>query len=106
MSDLKALESRRGTEPFADWDDFVPAGMADAGTAAVRDLVAGLIALGPTPDEAAAREAVSACVRRFNELDDGWIDTTVREDIAEALWKLIELAGFEADEDWIEDRDW
>ena len=106
MSDLKALESRRNIEPFADWGDFVPAGMADAGTSAVRQLVADLIALGPSPDEAAARAAVSACVRRFNALDDGWIDTTVREDVAETLWKLIDLAGFDGDEGWIDEREW
>ncbi len=56
------------------------------------------------------RTAVSACVQRFNELDEldpnSWIFTIEREDIAEVVCKVIDLAGFEGDEDWLEDREW
>ena len=72
----------------------------------LRELIDDLIGLGPSPDEKGARDAVAKCVCRFNELDDGWIMTIEREDLAEAICDMVELAGFECDEDWLDDREW
>ena len=64
------------------------------------------IAFGPVLSEEAARRAVDACVRRFNDVDDGWICTIEREDIYEQVGRVIDLCGFEYGEDWTNERDW
>ena len=106
MSDLSALKKRREQPLFADWKGNVPDEGVQASQSCVRQLIDDLIALGEAPDEDAARAMVAACVGRFNELDDGWITTIEREDIADAIASVVELAGFEFDEDWIGDREW
>ena len=74
---------------------------------ALRELIDALIALGPDPDEDDARQAVDTCVRRLNEMDDEcWITTIEREDLCEAIYQIVDLAGFEGDEDWTGERDW
>ncbi len=61
----------------------------------------------PDMSEEAAREAVDACVHRFNDLDgDGWINTIEREDIYEQIGRVIDLCGFGYDEEWVGERDW
>ena len=79
-------------------------------TASVRQLIDDIITFGDDPQEQDVRAAVCACVQQFNELDElesnGWIFTIEREDISEVIWKVIELAGFESGEDWLEDREW
>jgi hypothetical protein len=72
----------------------------------VRRLVEELIALGPELTEAAARQAVDECIRRFNGLDDGWICTIEREDICEQVGRAIDLCGFVYAEEWLNERDW
>lgn len=57
-------------------------------------------------EEPAARASVNDVVRRFNDLDDGWIETMEREDICERIFDILDAAGFEADEDWLGERDW
>ena len=105
MADIAALTALRGQRFFEAWDGHVPAKNVAASEASVGRLIDELIALGPAPTEKAARRAVAACVRRFNKLDDGWICTIEREDICEQIETVVELCGFECDEDWI-DRDW
>ena len=107
MSDLDALQERRGREPFRVWEDGpVTAERVAAANAAYHQLLGDFIAFGPSPAEADARAAVDACVRRFNALDDGWIMTIERDDIAEILWDVIERAGFEGEANWLDEREW
>ena len=92
---------------FRGWDQFVNSERVAASEATIRELVEDLIALGSGLSEDAARAAVDACVRRFNDLDDeGWICTVEREDINEQVGWVIDLCGFEYDEDWVTERDW
>ncbi|HEY2587451.1 MAG TPA: hypothetical protein VGI81_17025 [Tepidisphaeraceae bacterium] len=106
MSDLAALKQRRERPPFQGWKGSVPDEKIAAAVNIINRLIGQVIALGNEPDEDDVRTAVSECVTRFNDLDDGWIMTIEREDIAEAIFAVVDLAGFEADEAWIDDRDW
>src|SRR5262245_37276886 len=106
MSDLPALKKLRERAFFADWKGQVADETVQASGGCIRQLIDDVIALGEAPGEDAVRTAVAACVGRFNELDDGWIMTIEREDIADAIAAVVELAGFEFDEDWIADREW
>jgi len=74
-------------EPIEGWDGHVDAERVKAAGAAIRRLV-------------------DACIEKFNDLDDGWIRTIGRDDIAERVGQAIDLAGFEGDEEWLGDRDW
>ncbi len=107
MTDIAGLQRLSAERFFAGWDEFVSPERVAASEASVRRLVDDLIALGPALSEDAARDAVDACVRRFNALDEeGWICTTEREDIYEQVGRVIDLCEFEYDEDWISERDW
>jgi hypothetical protein len=72
----------------------------------LNQLATDLAALGPSPTESAAREAVGQCVRRFNEFDISWICTIEREEIGDAIHDLVTECGLEWDEDYLEDADW
>jgi hypothetical protein len=106
MAVRAALKKLCGERFFDGWDEFLSPERVRASEDSVRRLVDDLLALGPEPDERAARSAVDACVRRFNDLDDGWICTIEREDICEQVGRAVEAAGFECDEDWLGERDW
>ena len=104
--DIAGLRAIRDGRFFEGWDDYVPKEHITASEASIRQLIDDLIALGKKATERAARRAVDACVRRFNDMDDGWICTIEREDICEQVDRVIELAGFKPDEDWLDERDW
>jgi hypothetical protein len=106
MVDIAAVRRLREQRFFGGWDEFVAPEHVEASEASVRRLIDDLISLGPEPTEEAARRAVDECVRRFNDIDDGWICTIEREDIYEQLGRIVELCGFECDEDWLDERDW
>jgi hypothetical protein len=106
MSDLPALKQRRENPPFREWKGSVPDDKIAAAVDSIGKLIDRVVSLGGTPDEEDVRSAASDCVKQFNELDDGWIMTIEREDIADAILGVVQLAGFEADDDWIEDRAW
>ena len=106
MSDLAALKQRRERPPFQDWKGSVADDKIAASVDNVGKLIDQVVSLGSDPDEEAVRSAVSDCVKKFNELDDGWITTIEREDIADAILGVVQAAGFEAEDDWIDDREW
>jgi hypothetical protein len=106
MADFVALQRLRGQRFFEGWDGYVNPEYVEASEASVRQLIDDLITLGPQPTEEAARRAVDECVRRFNGLDDGWICTTEREDIYEQVGRVVDAAGFNCQEDWLDERDW
>jgi hypothetical protein len=104
--DVAGLRAIRDERFFANWDDYVPKERITASEQSIRQLIDDLIALGKKATQRAARRAVDVCVRRFNEMDDGWICTIEREDIGEQVGRVIDLTGFEYDEDWLDERDW
>src|SRR5689334_14660734 len=110
VSDLSALQGRRGQRSFPQWDEFVSPELVARSEDAVRQLIDRLIALGPAPSRGQVQAEVAACVERFNELDagvaDSWIFTIEREDIGEVIWGLVELCGFDGGEEWLSGRDW
>jgi len=106
MTDTTALQRLRGERFFDGWDGYVTPENVSASEASVRQLVDDLIALGPEATEEATRQAVSECVRRFNDLDTGWICTIEREDIYEQIGQVVDACGFDCQEDWLYDRDW
>jgi hypothetical protein len=106
MSDLTALKERRDHPSFQDWKPYVADERIAAAVASITLLIDEVVSLGEAPNEEDARKVVGTCVARFNELDDGWIMTIEREDIADAILGVVRLAGFEADDDWIDDREW
>jgi hypothetical protein len=106
MTDIAGLQRLRGERFFAGWDSFVRPDRVAASEASVGQLVEDLISLGSDLSETAARRAVEACVRRFNDMDDGWIVTLEREDIYEQVGRVVDLCGFGYDEDWIGVREW
>jgi hypothetical protein len=99
---------------FSHWAPDVPDDRIAAAADTVKRLIDKVLALGADLQEADMRGVVDTCVRRFNELDkldaNGWIFTIEREDISEAIWRVVELAGFELDEgpddSWTEGREW
>jgi hypothetical protein len=110
VSDLSALQRRRGQRSFAQWDEFVPPQLVAQSEEVVGQLIDRLIALGATPSREQVRTEVAVCVQRFNELDatvaNSWIFTIEREDIGEVIWGLVDLCGFDGGEDWLSGRDW
>jgi hypothetical protein len=107
MADTAGLQRLRAGRFFNNWDGCVAADRVAASEASVRRLIDDLLALGPGLSEDAARAAVDECARRFNELDeDGWIHTIERDDIYEQVGRVIDLCGFEYDEEWLGERDW
>jgi hypothetical protein len=106
MADITALKSLRTQRFFEAWDGFVEPGHVKVSEANMRRLIDDLIALGLEPTEEAARRAVDECVRRFNDIDDGWICTIEREDIYVQVGRIIDCCGFECGEDWLDERDW
>jgi hypothetical protein len=106
MSDLKALKSRQKERFFEGWDDFVDPEHVKASETSLRQLIDDLIALGAKPTEKKVRKAVDQCVRRFNKMDGGWINTIEREDIYDVIGDVVELTGFECEENWLDERDW
>jgi hypothetical protein len=110
MSDLTALRQYKDQPMFAHWAPDVADDRIAGATDSVRRLIEDVLALGTDPAETGVRAAVATCVQRFNDPDaagdDPWIFTIEREDIGEVLWRVIDLAGFEADEGWLEGREW
>ncbi len=103
---MAALQRLREHRFFDGWDDFIDREHVEASEASIRRLVADLMALGPQPAEEAVRRAVNQCVRRFNDLDDGWICTTERDDIYVVVARIVELCGFVCEERWLDERVW
>ncbi len=107
MADIAALQRLREERFFDGWDGEVAAERVAASEASVRRLIDELLAFGPGVTEDDARRAVDDCVRRFNDLDDdGWICTIESEDIYEQVGRVVDLCGFEYDEEWVGERDW
>lgn len=106
MFDIEALQRMRKQRFFDSWDEFISRERVEASEASVRRLIDDLIALGPQPTEDAARRAVDECVRRLNDIDDGWICTIEREDIYEQVGRVVDACGFDCQEDWLHERDW
>jgi len=106
MPDIAGLRQYREVRFFANWDGFLAPESVAASEAIVRGVIDYLIAIGPGLSEDVARAAIAAGVRRFNDLDEGWICTIEREDIYEQFGKVIDLCGFKYDEDWTNERDW
>jgi hypothetical protein len=106
MTDLVALQRLREQQFFDGWDEFVAPKNVEASEAIVRRLIDDLISLGPQPTEEATRQAVGECVRRFNDIDDGWICTLEREDIYERVSRVVDACGFDCQEDWLDEREW
>jgi hypothetical protein len=106
MADFAALQRLREQRFFDGWDEFVAPEHVRDSEASVRRLIDDLIALGPQPTEEAVRRAVDACVRRFNDIDDGWICTIEREDIYDQVGRVVDACGFDCQEDWLDERDW
>jgi hypothetical protein len=106
MGDFATLQRLREQRFFNDWEGYVAPERIEAAEASVRRLVDDLIALNPRPTEAAVRRAVEECVWRFNDLDDGWICTIEREDIWEQVGRVVDLCGFDCQEEWFDGRDW
>jgi hypothetical protein len=106
MPDVTRLREWRERRFFEAWDGFVPEERICASEASIRQLIDDLLALGPAATETAARRAVDECVRRFNDLDNGWICTIERETIGDSIYDIVERCGFEWDEDWLDERDW
>jgi hypothetical protein len=106
MADRAALRLLRGQRFFDGWDEFVSPEHVAASEASVRRLIDDLLALGPERTEEAARLAVDECVRRFNDLDDGWICTIEREDMYEQICRVVDACGFDCQEDWLDEREW
>jgi hypothetical protein len=101
---LLELRSRRFFDGW--WEEEYGLPRASAAQAAMARLVSDLIALGAALDEAAARRAVDECVRRFNDINDGWICTFERDAIHDMVYEVIKRCGFEPREDWLWERDW
>ena len=106
MADIPPLQRFREQRFFDGWDGFVAPECVEASETSVRRLIENLIALGPKPTEEEVRRVVDACVRRFNDLDDGWICTIEREDIYEQIGRIVGACGFDCQEDWLRERDW
>jgi hypothetical protein len=106
MSVRFPLESLRRLRFFASWDDFVDSERVAASEASVQALLVDLLAQTGRIAESVARAAVGRCVVRFNGLDDGWICTIEREDICEAIGRVVAACGFEWDDDWLQGREW
>ena len=106
MTDFAALRALRVERFFKGWDKYVSPERVEASESSMCRLVDDLLALGPKLTEGAARLAVDECVRRFNDLDEGWICTIEREDIYEQVCHVVDACGFDCDEGWLEERDW
>lgn len=106
MIDIDGLKARFGGRFFEDWDGFVDAEKVEASEQGLRVLIDDIAKLGPDASEPDVREAVDRCIRRFNDLDDGWIATIERESIVEQIYEIITFCGFEDDDDWYAERDW
>ena len=106
MAKIAALKKLRAERFFEGWDGFVDAALVKKSEASIVRLIDDLVALGQKMTEKAARKAVDACVRRFNRMDDGWICTIEREDIYEQVCHVVDLCGFDCQEEWLGERDW
>ena len=103
---IDALKQLRDTRFFEAWDGFVSAERVNASEQIMRELVDTLVAADFPAGEPAVRQAVQVAVARFNQADDGWIDTIEREDICDQLSELVEVAGFSCEDDWLGGREW
>jgi hypothetical protein len=109
MADIQTLTQLRQEPFFPTWEDseFVTPEQLEASRASLWQLIDQLLEHGADLTENQARTAVEACVERFNHLDEeGWIETTEREDIFEEIGRIVDACGFAYDEDWISARDW
>ena len=109
-SDLPGLQRRRSQSSFAHWEGSIPADLVAECEDAVVLLIDRLIALGPNPTEQQVRAEIESGLSQFGNLQwirgEPWIDTREQKDICDALHELIDLSGFEADEEWTDLRDW
>jgi hypothetical protein len=106
MADIAALKKMRKDRFFESWDESVAKEHVTTSEASVGHLLDDLIALGDTPAERSVRRAVDLCIRRFNDLNDGWICTIEREFICDVVGDIVEAYGYECAEDWFDERDW
>ena len=108
MLQTLTLDSLSERTWFESWDNEVK----DANRAASRQLISDLIAtLGaePKPTRAVARRLLRATVKGFNRLDakGGFIETTQREDICDALERVMAAARYPELAEEVEAlRDW
>ena len=107
MADISALQRLREEHFFDNWNEWIAPELVASSEANVLRLIDDLIAVGPQLPEHEARRAVDECVRRFNDLDeDGWIFTIERDDIFEQIGRVVDLCGFDYDEEWVSEREW
>ena len=101
-----ALQSLKSGRFFEEWEGFVSRGNIDSSELELQRLVDRLIESGPMTEETTARSLVDETVKKFNDLNDGWIVTIEREGICEKIYDILDAAGFEPDEDWFSEREW
>lgn len=109
MADLQALTRLREEPFFRNWENwpFRTPEQLEASRASLWQLIDALLEHGADLTENQARAAVEACVERFNYLnEERWMETDEREDIGEAIGRIVDACGFAYDEDWISARDW
>jgi hypothetical protein len=106
MSDIAALEALLSQRFFEAWDDYVDPANIKRSEIRVRRLVEDLIGLGAVAAVEDAHKAMVRCVKRFNRPPYTWICTIERESIGDAIVDVVEAAGFEWDEEWLEDAEW
>lgn len=90
---------------FANWDTFVADERIAAAERIMQQLVAEFV-IHPQISAEIVRAAVGRCVERFNEIDDTWICTIERDDICEAIFRIVTAAGGEWNEELLGGRDW
>jgi hypothetical protein len=112
--ELANLEKVRRTAAlaFQQWDGYVSGGLVKASRDLFQQLIESLIALGSTPSVTDVLFVLQSFIEAMNRLDSEnghWITTVEREDICEALDRVIELTGLQDREELDEGtiwRDW
>lgn len=101
MLNTVALQELQENPFFAAWDHFIPTAALAKAEDSMQTLIARLLVLDPEGSETEVMLAVSECVIRFNEIDTGWITSIEREDICDALSRIVEICGMDGSADWI-----
>jgi hypothetical protein len=105
---LREYRDRLDTEKeafFRDWP--ISAEVREACRQNLAATVDALIGLGPDAPAAAVSDVLGRCVERYNDLDNGFIGTIEREELADILYEVGRLAGMDDEDDWLEEwREW
>jgi hypothetical protein len=101
------LERLRRKQFSPGGEDYVEPEVLRAVRRAIRELIDGLIALGPDAPVPLQLNLFHWATEQFNALDDGWIDTIAREDLCEILEDIAAAAGLVGYDDQLHARrDW